>query len=133
MSSMKDFLDSSHLFGGNAAFIEELYESYLDTPQSVPEQWRDYFDRLQVASGSEVRDVVHSSVVQAFAQLAKQGRLRGEGRVQPGVERKQVYVLMLIEAYRAMGSRCAQLDPLRRQPRPQVPELEPAFYDLTEA
>jgi len=131
---MKEFLDTSYLFGGNAPFVEELYESYLDNPQSVPEQWRNYFDRLQVASGFDGRDIAHAPVVEAFAQRARQGRLRGETTLGlAGVERKQVYVLMLIEAYRAMGSRWAELDPLKRQPRPQVPELEPAFYDLTEA
>ena len=39
----------------------------------------------------------------------------------------------LIAAYRFLGNRWADLDPLKRQERPQIPELEPAFYDLTEA
>ena len=133
MSSMKDFLDSSHLFGGNAAFIEELYESYLDNPQSVPEQWRDYFDRLQLAHGGEGRDVAHAPIVQAFAQRARKGLRPGAPALEAGVERKQVYVLMLIQAYRFMGTRWADLDPLKRQPRPHIAELEPAYYDLTEA
>jgi 2-oxoglutarate dehydrogenase E1 component len=50
---MKEFLSSSYLFGGNAPFVEELYESYLNNPQSVPEQWREYFDRLQVLPGAD--------------------------------------------------------------------------------
>jgi 2-oxoglutarate dehydrogenase E1 component len=33
---MKEFLSNSYLFGGNAPFVEELYESYLNNPQSVP-------------------------------------------------------------------------------------------------
>ena len=45
---MKEFLSNSYLFGANAPFIEELYEAYLDNPQSVPEQWREYFDKLQL-------------------------------------------------------------------------------------
>ena len=51
----------------------------------------------------------------------------------PAVNRKQVYVQVLIGAYRMLGGRWADLDPLKRLPRPQIPELEPAFYDLTEA
>ena len=35
-SVMRQFLDNSYLFGGNAAFIEDLYEKYLANPQSVP-------------------------------------------------------------------------------------------------
>ena len=40
MSVMKDFLSNSYLFGSNAPFVEELYESWLGDPQSVPQQWR---------------------------------------------------------------------------------------------
>src|SRR5207253_6244723 len=39
----------------------------------------------------------------------------------------------IIAAYRFLGSRWADLDPLKRQERPKIPELEPAFYDLNEA
>ena len=134
---MKELLSNSYLFGGNAPFVEELYESYLDDPQSVPEQWREYFDKLQVLPGVDGdggRDVAHAPVVEAFAQRAKQGTLRVPAApAEPGAERKQVYVQMLINAYRFMGNRWAELDPLKRLPRPAIPELEPAYYDLTEA
>jgi 2-oxoglutarate dehydrogenase E1 component len=134
---MKELLSNSYLFGGNAPFVEELYESYLNNPQSVPEQWREYFDKLQVlpgADGDGGRDVAHAPVVESFAQRAKQGRLRAPAaQAEPGAERKQVYVQMLINAYRFMGNRWAELDPLKRLPRPAIPELEPAYYDLTEA
>ena len=49
------------------------------------------------------------------------------------VARKQVHVQSIIAAYRFLGNRWANLDPLQRQERPSIPELEPAFYDLTEA
>ena len=38
----------------------------------------------------------------------------------------------LVAADRNLGSRWADLDPLKRQERPAIPELEPAFYDFTE-
>jgi len=134
---MKDLVASSYLFGGNAPFVEELYESYLNNPQSVPEEWREYFDRLQVlpgAGGETGPDIAHAPVVESFAQRAKQGLLRAPAApAAPGAERKQVYVQMLINAYRFMGNRWAELDPLKRLPRPAIPELEPGYYDLTEA
>src|SRR4051812_31061338 len=137
MSGMKDFLSNSYIFGANAPFIEGLYESYLDNPQSVSEQWREHFDKLQllpVAGEGRGRDVAHAPIVESFAQRAKQNKLRtAESPTELSVERKQAYVLLLIAAYRTMGARWAQLAPLKRQPRPQIPELEPAFYDLTEA
>ncbi len=138
MSQMKDFLSNSYMFGANAPFIEQLYESYLDNPQSVPDQWRDYFDKMQLLPGAageaRARDVGHASIIESFAQRARQNKLRtAASPTELSVERKQVYVLLLIAAYRTMGARWAQLDPLKRQQRPHIPELEPAFYDLTEA
>ena len=35
---------NTFLFGGNAPYVEEMYEKYLDNPGSVPDTWRDYFD-----------------------------------------------------------------------------------------
>jgi len=137
MSAMKQFLANSYLFGANAPFIEQLYESYLDNPQSISEEWRDYFDKMQVLPGNGAegaRDIAHAPIVESFAQRAKLGRLRSPASSpEIGVERKQVYVLLLIAAYRTMGCRWAELDPLKRQQRPQIPELEPAYYDLTES
>jgi 2-oxoglutarate dehydrogenase E1 component len=131
---MKQFLANSYLFGGNAPFVEEVYESYLNNPQSVTGEWREFFDKMQVLPGAAARDVPHAPIVESFAQRAKQGSLRvAPPPTELSVERKQVYVLLLIHAYRIMGSRWAELDPLKRQPRPQIPELEPAYYDLTEA
>ena len=48
-------------------------------------------------------------------------------------ERLQVAALLLVTSYRIAGSRWATVDPLKRMPRPNVPELEPAYYDLSEA
>src|SRR5258708_11529769 len=133
---MKEFLDNSYLFGGNAPFIEDLYEKYLVTPQSVPEQWREYFERMQVLPGSSSKDVAHAPIVESFIQRSKKGdfgaaRTRQVEQLTP--ERLQVAALLLVTAYRIAGSRWATVDPLKRMPRPNIPELEPAYYDLKEA
>jgi len=133
---MRQFLDSSYLFGANAPFIEDLYEQYLVNPSAVPEEWRDYFDRLQVLPGNGARDVAHAPVVQSFVQRAKAGQFTSERTIpaEPvAPERLQVAALLLVTSYRIAGSRWATVDPLKRMPRPQVPELEPAYYDLSEA
>jgi 2-oxoglutarate dehydrogenase E1 component len=137
MTMMKAFQDSSYLFGGNAPFIEDLYEKYLVNPQSIPEPWRDYFDRMQVLPGSATKDVPHAPVVESFVQRAKAGQLGGAPRTLPAepltAERLQVAALLLVTSYRIAGSRWATVDPLKRMPRPAIPELEPAYYDLSEA
>jgi 2-oxoglutarate dehydrogenase E1 component len=53
---MQQYRSNSYLFGGNAPYVEELYEAYLDNPGSVPDNWRTYFDNLQhvpATDGSE--------------------------------------------------------------------------------
>ncbi len=136
MSAMKQFLDTSYLFGGNAPFIEELYENYLENPDSVPERWREYFDRMQLlpsASGTPgIRDVAHAPVVDAFAQRARSGAPRAVA-AELGFERKQVSVVQLIAEYRVRGALVADLDPLKRRDIPHIAELEPGYYDLTDA
>ena len=132
---MKESLGSSYLFGGNAPFIEDLYETYLESPEAVTPQWRRYFDQMQQQSGG-ARDVAHAPVVESFIRLAKK---RGNGHAHAPtdavatVEKKQVSVLQLINAYRFLGVRHAGVDPLKRFDKPIVPELDPAYYGLTEA
>ncbi|MBC7731148.1 MAG: hypothetical protein H7306_04515, partial [Bacteriovorax sp.] len=41
---MQQYRSNSYLFGGNAPYVEEMYEAYLDNPGSVPESWRKHFD-----------------------------------------------------------------------------------------
>jgi 2-oxoglutarate dehydrogenase E1 component len=133
---LKEFLANSYLFGGNAAFIEDLYEKYLANPQSVAEEWRDYFDRMQNLPGALDKDVAHAPVVESFVQRAKAGQFAA-ARTLPqepvAPERLQVAALLLVTAYRIAGSRWATVDPLKRMPRPSIPELEPAYYDLKES
>ena len=134
---MQQYRANSYLFGGNAPYVEELYEAYLDNPGSVPDNWRAYFDALQnvpAVDGSEAKDVPHAPVVESFAQRAKANVLQAKtSNIELSVARKQVHVQSLIAAYRSLGARWADLDPLKRTERPRIPELEPAFYDLTES
>jgi len=134
---MQQYRSNSYLFGGNAPYVEEMYEAYLDNPGSVPDNWRAYFDALQnvpATNGTDARDVAHAPVVESFAQRAKANAFASKASsTDLAVARKQVHVQSLIAAYRFLGNRWADLDPLKRTERPKIPELEPAFYDLSEA
>src|SRR5260221_11502272 len=70
---MKQFLENSYLFGGNAPFVEDLYEQYLADPAAVPAEWRSYFGKLQTMEGAAAKDVAHAPVGAAFAHRAKAG------------------------------------------------------------
>jgi 2-oxoglutarate dehydrogenase E1 component len=47
--------------------------------------------------------------------------------------RKRTAVQQLIAAYRNVGQRWADLDPLKRTERPNIPDLDPAFFGFTDA
>ncbi|WP_353132272.1 2-oxoglutarate dehydrogenase E1 component [Limnohabitans sp.] len=128
---------NTHLFGGNTPYVEEMYENYLANPGSVPDSWREYFDALQhvpAVDGSNAKDVPHLPVINAFAERAKQGGTKvvmASADVEMG--RKRTAVQQLIAAYRNVGQRWADLDPLKRIERPDIPDLDPAFYGFTDA
>ena len=131
------YLGNTFLFGGNAPYVEEMYENYLDNPGSVPDTWRDYFDALQhvpASDGSNARDVAHLPVVNAFAQRAKSGGTRVVlASADAEMGRKRTAAQQLIAAYRNVGQRWADLDPLKRTERPNIPDLDPAFYGFGDA
>ncbi|CAN7279853.1 2-oxoglutarate dehydrogenase E1 component [Paraburkholderia sp. SIMBA_054] len=128
---------TSFLFGGNAPYVEEQYETYLADPTTVSEDWRGYFDALQdvpAVDGSDTGDVAHGPVVSRFVELAKQTRTAGRSENDVlSFARKQVAVQALISAYRMVGTRNAHLDPLRWTAPVPVPELNSSYYDLSHA
>jgi len=106
---MRLMLDSSLLFGTNAPFVEELYEQYLLDPNAVPREWRSYFDALPpLANGAQ--DQSHSHIQRAFAALPK---VSASSAMAPDaeLERKQVFVLQLINAHRFARRACRQSRP----------------------
>ena len=134
---MQQYFSNSYLFGGNAPYVEELYEAYLLNPGAVPDNWRTYFDAMQhvpAVDGSDRPDVPHASVVASFAERAKRGPIRTvSASADAEMGRKRVAVTQLIAAYRFLGTQWANLDPLQRQERPNIPELEPPFYGFSDA
>ena len=69
--SMEQSLKSSHLAGGNLHYLDELYEAYLSDSNSVPNEWRQYFDSLPRVEGAITGDVPHSTIQEQFYSLEK--------------------------------------------------------------
>ncbi len=132
--SMHEHLSVSHLSAGNAAYIEELFESYLTDPASVSSEWRSYFEKLPRVNGALAQDIPHKNVKEHFLLLAK-----NKSRVQPVKmssvssehEKRQVNLLQLIAAYRVRGHQKAKLDPLGLMHREHVPDLELSHHGLS--
>jgi len=134
---MERLWSTSYLSGGNAAYVEEQYEAYLKDPHSVPDKWREYFDKLPRVNGADVADVPHSEIIEYFETL---GRSRARAQAKPGDgaassthERKQVEVVQLANSYRLSGHLRAALDPLGIQNHKKAPDLDLAFHRLNSA
>lgn len=134
---MEQFVSSSHFSGANAVYVEGLYETYLHSPNSVPDEWRKFFDSLPRVNGSVKPDVSHDTVVQYFELLGKKKSrptpAPGSGGIHLEHERKQVKVVQLISSYRFRGHQRAKLDPLKLMVRENVPDLNLQFHGLTNA
>ncbi|MFB9885020.1 2-oxoglutarate dehydrogenase E1 component [Balneatrix alpica] len=127
---------TSHLSGGNVSYVEQMYEDYLRDPNSVPDQWRQEFDRLPRHTEHVSQDIPHSAIRDHFLLLSKNRKRAipvATSTVSTEHERKQVRVLKLIEAYRMRGHQVANLDPLGLQQRKPVPDLDLRYHELSEA
>ena len=120
------------LAGGNADYVEALYEQYLADPASVPAEWSDYFRAVQAGNA----DTPRLPVEQQLTAIAHAHRLMvapGNGALHPEAAEKQAAVIRLIEAYRGRGHLLAKLDPLGLQTPPTVADLELAYHGLSDA
>ncbi|MEJ1416809.1 MAG: 2-oxoglutarate dehydrogenase E1 component [Candidatus Sedimenticola sp. (ex Thyasira tokunagai)] len=137
MSELLELLRStSALSGGNAAFIEDLYERFLQDPSSVDDSWRRRFEDILRESANESPEIAHGPIRVGFARLAREQR-SGSRNVAacmpPAAAEKQAAALRLINAWRVRGHQHAALDPLQLRAAEQVPDLDPAFHRLVAA
>jgi len=124
---LKQFAQSSQLAGGNAAYIEDLYEQYLVSPDSVDPKWKTYFDGF---NGRQAGDIPHSAVIAHIADAARKSvTASAEGT---GDERER-NVGRLITAYRSRGHLGARLDPLGLTQPTNPPDLELPFHNLSQS
>ncbi len=128
-SAMKPWLDSSWLAGANQSYIEQLYEDYLTSPDSVEPVWRELFDQFPA---NDLRpEQFHSTTREYFRRLAKDSTRYTSSVTDPAANSRQVKVLQLINAFRFRGHQQANLDPLGLWKQEPVPDLDPAFHELT--
>ncbi|MGN6324200.1 MAG: 2-oxoglutarate dehydrogenase E1 component [Dyella sp.] len=125
---IREFSESSQLAGGNADYVEQLYESWLADPASVTADWAGYFESFR-GRGS---DVPHSAAI-ARIEAAQQQRRAAGAPVDDAHARKQAGVLRLLTAYRSRGHLAADLDPLGLANKMEAPDLGLAFHGLSEA
>jgi 2-oxoglutarate dehydrogenase E1 component len=121
--------DDSWLHAGNATFLEDLYQHYLNQPEHITESWRNVFDNQFAAT--QLEQVISNNDHTHQPTLPAQRPLASSTPSKVSVD-KQAAVLRLINTYRYQGHQIAHLDPLQAQPLPVVPELQLAYHRLTE-
>ena len=137
---MQELWSSSQLNGASAAWLESLYESYLRNPETVDSEWRKFFDGLpgvksRNGDNGAGREVPHAEIRDYFRAIAKEHHAVPAATPSHDLEleRKQVHVLQLINAYRFRGHQHAKTNPLKNSHQAEVPELELAYHQLSEA
>ena len=154
------FARTSFLYGGNAAYVEQLQSRYEANPASVDAEWRAFFESLKderadVIKGASGPSWKRPNIPHANGELVAAltgdwsevektvgDKIKGKAQAK-GVEisaaevqqatRDSIHALMLIRAYRARGHFHAKLDPLGLEPQKNEEELDPRSYGFTEA
>ena len=131
---IREFFDSSQLAGGNADYVESLYDSWLADASSVSPDWGRYFETFK---GRESGDVSHVPAIARIEAAQKQRRTGASAApLSAGDDehaRKQAGVLRLLTAYRSRGHLAAELDPLGLTEKMPAPDLGLAFHGLDDA
>jgi 2-oxoglutarate dehydrogenase E1 component len=155
------FALTSFLYGGNGAYIDDLYARYQADPESVDTEWRDFFRSLKDDASDAAKNAYGPSWKQPNWPQPARGELisaldadwpavektvgdKIKAGAQPrGVElseaevlratRESVRALMLIRAYRIRGHLHANLDPLGLETHKNDEELDPRSYGFTDA
>jgi 2-oxoglutarate dehydrogenase E1 component len=154
------FARTSFLYGGNAAYVEQLHSRYEANPSAVDAEWRAFFESLKDERGDVLKNAsgpswkrpnlshANGELIAAltgdWSEVEKSLGDKIKGKAQSkGVEissadvqqatRDSIHALMLIRAYRARGHFHAKLDPLGLQVEPNEAELDPKSYGFGEA
>ncbi len=129
-SLLEQFRNSSQLSGGNAVYVEGLYEAWLADPASVAPKWQAYFAELRGGA----RETAHGPVVAALEAASHQTlRASAAAPSDDAYAQKQAGVLRFLTAYRSRGHLAAHIDPLAMMGAQKAPDLELPFHNLSDA
>ncbi len=123
--SMGEFWESSHISGGHSAYLENMYELYLENPDQLSSEWVVFFDNLE-PKGINGNRISHKQIVIEFKNLSRSANLSGNIP-----DARQSKVIRLIQSYRNRGHQKANLDPLGIMDRAEIEDLDLEFHGLS--
>ena len=130
-ATRNELIRTTPLSGGNADYVEAIYEQYVADPASVSQAWREYFASLAVGAAGEASHRSIQAAIAGRAQLPRVGA--APDSVNSTASAKQGAVSRLIQIYANRGHLVAKLDPLglTRRERPKVLDLQ--YFGLSDA
>jgi len=123
---------SDELFAAGGSYLEQLFEQYQFDPASLPAEWADYFATLEQPDEEQSHRRMLSTMVPKVQATASAATSTASVERNMDVEYPS-RAMYLIHAYRVYGHLHANLDPLRLNPRPTTPEMDLAYYGLSDA
>jgi len=121
----------------NASYVEQLLLKYLDDPNGVPENWRDFFDQQAADNGITATELgTRAPSFQPRSIFRESGGDSGApvagvtGNIK--LQKVQYSADQLVNGYRSRGHYNAQLDPLKLNKQIRTP-LSLESFGLTKA
>ena len=124
--TMKELWGSSHISAGHAAYLESLYESFINNPEDLSIEWLDFFTNLPDHPTSN-GEISHQEIIKEFKNIS-----RSKTVSKVSVDERQGKVVRLIQSYRNRGHLKAKLDPLGMMERRLVEDLNIEFHGFSE-
>ena len=124
--SMKELWESSHTSAGHSAYLESLYETYISDPDSLSNEWIEFFKHLPHHPTSN-GEISHQNIVKEFKNISRKNTVS-----KTSVDVRQGKVIRLIQAYRNRGHLLATLDPLGLMERDKIDDLNIEFHGLSD-
>src|SRR6202453_341995 len=136
--SLADQFATTALYGGNADFVEDLYEQFLKDPASVEPGWARYFAGLTAGASASARAGGSHRQIRERLAAQLQRPVPGSppaagGDLAGAASAKQAAVSRLIQVYANRGHLIASLDPLGLSPRAMPYLLDPKYFGLADA
>ena len=125
--SMKELWGSSHISAGHAAYLEDLYETFIHDPDNLSKEWLDFFTSLPKHPNSN-GEISHQKIIKEFKNLS---RSKVISKTKKSVDERQGKVIRLIQSYRNRGHLKAKLDPLGMMERRVIEDLGIEFHGLS--
>jgi 2-oxoglutarate dehydrogenase E1 component len=126
MSSMQELFNTSYLSGNSMEYIGGLFEDYIVDPNSVPEDWKVFFNQIKSANDDSIS---YREIENYFKNMSRQTKAQSKD-ILPNA--KQAQVMDFVYAYRAYGHLMANVNPISVKAPEQVPCLTLGYHGLSE-